>query len=297
MKEKIERLNRDFGSGESVRFTLERNAFPFLKIRNSFAEATIALQGAHLCHFARHGDAPLLWLSESAMFEAGKAIRGGVPVCWPWFGAHPKDASLPNHGFARTADWEVLKVKERSDGATEAVFQLRDTPSSRSFWPYRFRLTLKIVVGKGLTLELATENCDEEAFEIGSALHTYFSVSEIEDVAISGLEGLRYFDQLDSTYKLQRGEVRFSEETDRVYLDPPGGILLKDARHTVRIQPRGSRSTVVWNPWADKVRSFGDMQNEAYHDMVCIETANAIDDRRMIKAGERHTLGFEISAP
>jgi glucose-6-phosphate 1-epimerase len=297
MKEKIERLNRDYGKGEAVRFTLEHGGFPFLKIKNRFAEATIALQGAHLCHYARHQDVPLLWLSECAVYKAGKAIRGGVPVCWPWFGTHPKDASLPNHGFARTADWAVLKVKEQSDGTTEAVFWLRDTPESLSMWPYRFRLSLRFVIGSKLTLELTTENCDEEAFEIGCALHTYFNVSGIEDVAISGLEELRYFDKLDSTYKVQRGAVRFSEETDRVYLDPPAAILLEDARRTVRVQPRGSRSTVVWNPWADKARSFDDMQNEAYQDMVCIETANTLDDRRTIKTGERHTLGFEISLP
>jgi glucose-6-phosphate 1-epimerase len=295
MKEKIERLNRDFGNGDSVRFTLEHGAFPFLQIRNRFAEATIALQGAHLCHFGRLGETPLLWLSESAVFEAGKAIRGGVPVCWPWFGPHPLDSSLPNHGFARTADWDVLQVNERCDGATEAVFQLLDTPKSRLLWPYRFRLSLKMVIARNLTLELTTENCDEEVFEIGSALHTYFSISGIEDVAISELAGVRYFDQLDGTYKLQAIAVRFSGETDRVYLNPPGTITLEDAQRKVNIRSRGSRSAVVWNPWAKKSRTFSDMRDDAYKKMVCIETANALEDKRLIAAGERHTLGFEIT--
>lgn len=295
MNEKIETLNRDFGNGESVRFVAEHKDFPSLWIRNRFAEAKIALQGAHLYHFARHGEAPLLWLSETAIFKTGKAIRGGVPVCWPWFGPHPHDTALPNHGFARTAEWDVVRVEERSDGATEAVFRLHDTQKSRSLWPYRFRLTLKMIIAEALTLELTTENRDREAFEIGSALHTYFNVSEIEKISVSGLERVRYFDQLDQKYKLQSGPVRFCEETDRIYLKPPDVITLEDAHRSVRIVQKGSRSAVIWNPWAQKSKSFADMQNDAYKKMVCIETANALEDIRILASGESHTLGFEIT--
>lgn len=271
------------------------NGFEYLEITNTSARAKIALQGAHLFHYQRVDRQPLLWLSETSFLEAGKAIRGGVPICWPWFGKHTTDRSLPQHGFARNSVWKLLGVTETNADSSEVKLQLKSSVESIKIWPYRFELLLRITIAQTLTVALTTTNCDQHPFEISSALHSYFSVADIKDVVVEGLDNAPYFDALTQENKTQKGNVYISEEVDRVYQKVNNPLTLHDRKRTVQISAEGSASTVVWNPWQEKCARMNDMQEDGYKTMLCVETANAMDDERTIPPGEKHTLTTIIS--
>lgn len=270
------------------------NGFAYLEIQNSLASAKIALQGAHIFHYERVGEKPILWLSEISDFEDGKSIRGGVPVCWPWFGI-PKDDNLPQHGFARTAVWSLITSDEVDAGRTELTLKLTDSKESLNLWPHRFELELHVVITDSLIIELKTTNLDDKDFEITQALHTYFDISHISDVSIEGLDKKPYLDALSMETKVQSGDILFDQEIDRVYQSVDGKILLKDKNRTISIKNDGSSSAVIWNPWIDKCKRMSAMKDDDYNHMVCIESANAFDDYRVIKPNESHTLRATIS--
>ena len=273
------------------------NGFEYIEVRNARAQAKIALQGAHLFHYQRQNQQPLIWLSETSFFEPGKAIRGGIPICWPWFGKHPgnKNKEFPQHGFARTALWELLEVDEPSEDETKLTLQLHHLPEHFKLWPYRFELRLHITIGRTLTLSLTTTNRDQQSVELTSALHSYFAVSNIQDISIEGLENTPYLDTLTNSREIQKGRIEISQEVDRIYQQVQYPLILQDGERTVTINATGSTSAVVWNPWIDKCARMGDMHDGAYRTMVCIETANALDDVRTIAPGGEHTLGAVIS--
>jgi D-hexose-6-phosphate mutarotase len=264
-----------------------------IEIANSLAVATVALQGAHLLSWLPRDEQSVIWLSRDASFEAGQSIRGGVPVCWPWFGPHATHPSYPAHGFVRTIPWQVKDTKTLDDGATFVAFRMIQTDATDVFWPHRSELELTMKVGATLDLDLITRNTGAEAITIGDALHTYFAVSDIRHIAVEGLEGCRYIDKLDSDKrKQQSGPVTFNAETDRIYLDTAADCLINDPglQRRIRIGKRGSRSTVVWNPWRVKAERMADMGENGYLNMVCVESTNAADDVVTIAAGDEHHL-------
>ena len=264
--------------------------FEYIVIENKSANAKVALQGGHLFHYQKHGSPPLLWLSGKSRFETGKAIRGGIPICWPWFGKHSTDATLPQHGFARTSLFELLEVTEPDENTTELLLQLQNSTETLALWPYQFKVLLHIIIGKTLTVALTTKNCGSKSFSITSALHSYFSVSHIDNVYIQGFDKTEYWDSLTDTNKIQQGDIRINEEVDRVYQNVTNGLTLQDRDRAINIAAKGSTSVVVWNPWIDKSKRMADMQNDAYKTMVCIETANALADARNLAQDEKHTL-------
>jgi len=264
----------------------------FIEVSNNSASAKIALQGAHVFHYARNGEKPLLWLSDVSDFEEGKAIRGGVPICWPAFGLNNPD--LPQHGFARTAMFEHASTKELDANTTEVIFILRHSEATLALWPYKFELELKIIVSETLSMELTTKNIDDKEFKITQALHTYFPVSHISDAKIKGLDKKPYLDALTNQQEVQSGNIIFKEEVDRVYQDVNNEIFLEDKERTINIENEGSSSVVVWNPWIEKGKRMSAMRDEAYNDFVCIESANAFDDFRLVKPGKSHTLKATI---
>jgi len=266
------------------------NGFKYLEIKNRYADAKIALQGAHLFHYAVKEKAPLLWLSKAAYFEEGKAIRGGVPLCFPWFGKKKEDPMLPQHGFARTSLWRVILEEESSDGSSHVRLELTATPETLKLWNYSFNVTLDITIADKLTMALTTTNTDTKPFELSAALHTYFAISHIESVSIEGLEGKRYYNNLDGKAYIQEGKVIFKEEVDRVYFEPSKSVILSDSKRQLNLQHEGSNSVVVWNPWLEKSQQMADMLDDEYETMVCIESANAHEDARTLNPGERHTL-------
>lgn len=271
------------------------HGFEYLEIQNDHAIAKIALQGAHIFHYEVKGEEPLLWLSEKVYFQKGKAIRGGVPICFPWFGPHRFDETLPQHGFARNQEWSYMARHELSDGSTHVQLMLTQNEESRALWEYNFVLLYDITIGKELTLELTTTNADTEAFDLTQALHSYFKVSEIEKVAVQGLDESVFYSNLDKGLEKQFGEVTINEEVDRVYFEPSSSIRLVDQNREIILNQKGSNSLVVWNPWKKKSKNMADMPDDGYRTMICLETANALQDFVRLEPNDVHTLKVTIS--
>ncbi|WP_297443275.1 D-hexose-6-phosphate mutarotase [Sulfurimonas sp.] len=268
------------------------NGFAYIEIQNLNAVAKIALQGAHIFEYKRSNGEDILWLSDKSDFEEGKAIRGGVPICWPRFGSF--DSALPPHGFARTMLFTFLGAKEIDEGRTVVSFKLQDNPQSREIWEYKFELEVNFIIGDTLEIELKTTNKDDKEFMITQALHSYFNVSEINNVKILGLEDKPYLDTLTNKEELQKGEIFFDKEVDRVYQDVKNEIVLADNLKELHLNAVGSSSAIVWNPWIDKCARMSAMDKEAYREFVCIESANAQEDFRIVCAGESHALNLTI---
>lgn len=268
------------------------NGFEYIDIENDIASAKIALQGAHIFHYNRKDEDDILWISNSSDFEYGKAIRGGVPLCWPSFGMQNKN--LPQHGFARTSMFELVESKEIDSKTTQIILKLQDSKDSFSLWPYHFELILKVTVSDKLTMELTTTNMDDKPFELTQALHSYFSVSHISNIEVKGLENKPYFDALTDEECIQNKKIIFTGEFDRVYQEVDSVISLVDETRVIKIQNEGSSSLVVWNPWIDKCARMSAMENDSYKSFVCIESANAFDDFKVLHPLESHTLKATI---
>lgn len=270
------------------------NGFKYIEVQNNQAQAKIALQGAHLFHYQAHHQPALLWVSEKAFFEKGKAIRGGIPLCFPWFGPNKHDATLAQHGFARTAEWSVVLEEELDEGATHIQLQLTENEERLKLWAYHFDVRLDVVVDSKLTITLSVTNTDNKAFELSTALHSYFSISDIENIRILGLENRRYYDSLLKRMLVQKDAVIIDKEVDRVYFDTTEAVVLEDEHRSLKINQEGSNSMVVWNPWREKSKQMADMDEESYRSMVCLETANALEDARIIQPTATHVLKMMI---
>jgi glucose-6-phosphate 1-epimerase len=270
------------------------NGFEYLEVHNDVAEAKIALQGAHLFHYERHNEISLLWVSQASAFISGQAIRGGIPLCWPWFGMHASLAHMPQHGFVRTLLWQLIDSSEHAN-ATTLVLLLKSSDETLALWPYRFELTYTITIGETLTLELITNNCDDKAFTITQALHTYFNISDISNIHVKGLEEKPYFDAVTKRFGAEKGSICIHEEFDRVYQEVTEPVTLVDKHRSVTITNEGSASAIVWNPWIEKCARMSAMEPDSYKTMLCIESANALDDARTIAPNEHHALKTVIT--
>lgn len=289
----INELNERFGIEGKIVFRVGPGGGIFVDVGNDEARATIALQGAQVIDWTPIGDKPVIWLSSEAKFATGKSVRGGAPVCWPWFGPHPSESAFPAHGFARTVPWEIAETRTLADGSTRLVFRLTGTEASRAQWPHPTQLESHVTVGKTLEVDLVTRNSGAGPVTIGQALHTYFSVGDIRKVSIRGLEDRPYLDKVEGfSRKIQSGAVTFTGETDRIYLESTGDCMIDDPvlDRSIRIAKRGSASTVVWNPWIDKAAKMGDMGEDGWMRMLCVENANAADDVRVLAPGAEHHL-------
>lgn len=297
MQTDLAALNERFGLTGHVVFQEGLGGLAMALVSNDRAEAMIALQGAHVMTFQPRGQQPVLWLSQFAKFAPGKSIRGGVPVCWPWFGAHATDSAKPAHGYARTVMWDVQETEALADGATRLRFQLQETEGTSSMGPQGLEAELVVTVGDMLAVDLVTRNGGTEVAELGEALHTYFHISDVDQVRITGLEGCDYLDKVeDFTRRTQTEAVTIGAEVDRVYLDTEAECVIEDRglnRH-IRVAKSGSRSTVVWNPWTEKAEKMGDFGPEGYRGMVCVETANAASNVVTLGPGETHVLSTII---
>jgi D-hexose-6-phosphate mutarotase len=264
-------------------------------VTNTAGTAEIALQGAQVLTWAPAGQPAVVWLSPAAKFAAGKSLRGGAPVCWPWFGPHPDDPAKPGHGFARNVDWEVVAA-ERTAAGTRLVLGLTPGAAQQTLWPYQATLELAVTAGERLAMELTTRNTGTIPLSITQALHTYFHVGDIASARVEGLDGCEYIDKVEGgARRRQSGPVTIGGEVDRVYLGCPGDVAIVDdaLRRCIRITKGGSHSCVVWNPWAEKGAKFGDMGEDGYRHMLCVETTNAGDDVVTIASGKSFTLATE----
>jgi glucose-6-phosphate 1-epimerase len=264
------------------------------------ADAEIYLHGAHLTHWKPHGAEPVLFLSSKSFYEPGKAIRGGVPVIFPWFGPRADGKAGPMHGFARTMEWAVEETALDKDGAVEIALVLEPDEVTRSFGYDAFHLRFRMKVGRTLIMKLEARNDGAEPLVFQEALHTYFAIGDVYRVRVSGLEGAVYIDKTGGFQRKRQGSdpIRITKETDRVYVNTTSTCVIGDPAigRRIMVEKSGSEATVVWNPWDEKIKTFADMAPEDWKHMICVETANAGDHSIHLAPGASHTLSATIRA-
>ena len=292
-----DRLNEQFARPGELGFFVGGHGALIASLTSAVGSGTIAIQGAQLLTWAPAGDEPVIWLSPVARFKSGKSLRGGAPVCWPWFGPHPEDASKPAHGFARNLDWTPVEVARVPEG-TRLVLRFVPAEAELALWPHQAELSLAVTLGERLRLDLITDNTGAEPITITQALHTYFRVGDIAEVEVLGLEGCEYIDKTAADARVrQEGPIRIDREVNRIYLGCPGDAVIRDRslKRLIRVSKNGSTSYVVWNPWAETGAAFGDMGEDGYRQMLCVETTNAASDAVTVAPGERYTLTTEYA--
>jgi len=271
----------------SVRLVEISPGYPVFEITHATCTARVALHGAHVMSWKPVDEEEVFYLSPDAVLTEGKAIRGGVPICWPWFNAHPSDASLPSHGIARSRFWE-LKAAEEDAGGVTLSFTLREGN-------WHAEATMRL--GQVFELSLESFNHGAEPLKIAGALHSYFKVGQISEIEIEGLDGAGYLNTVGGRKREQQeGNIRFDSEVDFIY-DSQGSarILDRSANRVVQIEKQGSPSTVVWNPWEEKAKALADLPDDGYLDFVCVETAIANSKAIELTPGERHLLAMKVS--
>ncbi len=286
-------LEEQFGTSGRIRFEETPTGLVRAVIATDLGEADVYLQGGHVAQWTPRGERPVLFTSSRSEFAPGKAIRGGVPIIFPWFGPRGGGMPGPSHGFARTVPWRLEQVHE-GDGtvALTLVLGSRDVP--HSFGYADFSLRFSAVIGAQLEMELEVRNDAEQKLIYEEALHSYFAVGDIEQVLVTGLQGMTYIDKTDDfKRKHVDGEIiRLTKETDQVHLNTLETCVIEDAawRRRIIVEKSGSQTTVVWNPWAEKTKGFKDMAPEEWRGMICVESANAAENAVTLAPGEAHRM-------
>lgn len=278
-----------------------QGGLPLITLQTETSQAEIYLHGAHLTHFQPVTQRePVLWLSRKSRWEDGKPIRGGVPICWPWFGPHTSAPDLPSHGLARTRAWDLESLHTLDDGRLRATLLLKSDEQTRQLWPYSFELRHEVTIGETLEMTLRTRNPGKSQLSLCEALHSYFRVGDVQTVRVEGLENTHYIDKVDAAAGLKdQGDepITFEGEVDRPYLDTPSTVTLVDPElgRRILVRKRNSRSTVVWNPHVNKATRMEDFADDEWPMMVCIETANVHDNAVTVDPGQTHEMTAEIS--
>jgi D-hexose-6-phosphate mutarotase len=298
-------LNSRFALVDQLIFRTEGDGLIVADIANAHSTASICLQGGHVMTWQpKSVNEPVVWLSPLAKLAPGKSIRGGVPICWPWFGPHETEAGFPGHGFARTVPWAVTDSAKLPGGATRLTLELQESDQTRAQWNKPSRAAVTVTVGETLKVELTTTNLGDEPFVIGEALHTYLQIGDIAETRVLGLEGSDYWDKVGGlARRTQDGPVSFSGEVDRVYINTAADCVIEDPvlKRRLRVAKTGSQSTVVWTPWAEKAAKMGDfgdlngVKGAGWRGMVCVESGNALDNVVTVPAHGSHTLAVEYS--
>lgn len=294
----VEELDDNFGIEGTIGF-FEEDGLVMATISNKYADATVSLYGAQILNYNPSKNVEILWMSPYSSFEKGKAIRGGIPVCFPWFGQHLTNKELPQHGFARLMDWEVVKTQNLDNGESRIVLKLCSSDKTKEFWPYDFCAEMIFTIGVKLTVTLKVTNTGDEPFVYTSALHSYFSLSGIDNIAIDGLENTCYQNQLDGgAYKQETKLLTINKAETRHYYNTEVTCTIYDPVFNRRIvvEKSGSKNSTVWNPWAETCAEMGDMPNNAYETFVCLETVNKINDAIRLEAEGLHETTAIISA-
>lgn len=271
--------------------------YPVYVIRHAAAEARVAVNGAHVMEWKPAGQTqPVLYMSPDAVLQNGKAIRGGIPVCWPWFGGHVSDSTKPMHGIARILPWELVRA-DAQETRVAMLFRLQSNDETRALWPHDFTCHLGMSFSEKLEVSLITQNTGRDAMVITEALHTYLSVGDISKVTVRGLVEAKYLDTVGTpTMREQEGDITFDREVDRQYASP-GGVVVDDPAWSrkLTIGKLGSGTTVVWNPWIEKSKRLADLPDEAYHGFLCVEAANAGESAVRIAPGGQHVIVTTVS--
>ena len=277
----------------SVNLQTDSNGFEFLIVEHEKISAALTLHGGHLIHFQRAQQEPLIWLSKTAVFDDKKAIRGGVPVCWPWFGA--ADASLgenlPGHGFARTSKWTLGKIEESAEGV-DIELHLTSSEETLALWNHQFELTLKLSLNAQLKIDLITENKSDKPLNYKGALHTYLNISDPASVNVSGLNDECYNSLEDKRLETGKASRLVDQAIDAIHKKSDSNIILDDKgfQRTLTMTNTGNDSEVFWTPWVEGSIAFADVPDDGYKTMLCIESAITQGKGQTVDSGEKHTL-------
>jgi glucose-6-phosphate 1-epimerase len=293
----VEQLNEKFAIAGALTFERGNGGLIRARIETPLATGEMYLHGAHVTQFQPRGQQPVLFLSQKSLYQHDKPIRGGVPICFPWFGPRVSDATSPMHGFARLSEWEVTATRTLEDGRVEIEMTLRDNDATQKLWPHKFTARYTASFGEDLQLSLAVRNDGTEPFDFEEALHTYVQIGDIGKMRLSGLTGVEYLDKVAGGRPRQGPEpIQIVSETDRVYLDTDSTCVLSDPvlKRDVRIEKQGSRTTVVWNPF-DKASTMADLAPDEAAHFLCVETANAKEQKVRLAEGAEHIVTARVS--
>jgi glucose-6-phosphate 1-epimerase len=287
----IDELEDQFSIEGEVGFAELEEDLIFITVSNKHADADICLYGAHVTSFRPQKSMDLLWLSPESSFEVGKAIRGGIPVCFPWFGSHKSNPEKPQHGFGRLMYWDVLETGTKPGGESVIKLQLCSSAETKAYWPHDFCAEMSFVIGQKLEVSLKVTNTSSKPFEYTSALHSYFNLSLIDNLSIEGLQGTKYHNQLEPGDFIQEEEkLEIKEAVTRHYFDTKAPVILDDNvfRRRIRVEKTGSSVTTVWNPWVETCAKINDLADDAYETFVCVETVNSFENAISLDPGESH---------
>lgn len=272
----------------------------FIEVNNSLAVARISLQGAHVDWWRpKSAKQDVLWRSTNARYEKGRSIRGGVPICWPWFGNHPTDGSFCIHGFARVIPWKLVESSQLKNGATKILLRMLPTEIAIKQLSYSFELLLTIVIGESLYLNLKTTNLSDSPFTISEGFHPYFYISDIDNIKVTGLENSVYTDKIKNfNLGIEKNYITFNGEFDRAYTNTSNDCYIEDEKfnRVITVKKSNSNSTVVWTPGGEKAMTMGDMGEEGeWRRMVCVETTNLLENSVVIYPQLSHSIATEYS--
>ena len=268
-----------------------------LEIRGAFGNAQIFLQGAHLTGFRPRGLREMLFVSRQSHFKPGKAIRGGIPLIFPWFGPREGHPDAPMHGLVRTRAWRVLDIEVPDQGAARVVLGLESCPETLAAWPHPFKTQIEFRMDSTLRIAWRIENTGSDSFTFEQALHPYFPVADIHSARVLGLQNAHFIDKTSGGTLCTdaKQEVRFTQETDRLYLDTRAALILEDpaAQARLTVTKSGSDSSVVWNPWIEKAASLADLADDEWQNFVCVEQVNAKHNAVTLAPGAVHEMDAE----
>jgi glucose-6-phosphate 1-epimerase len=288
----IAELNRRFGIPGMAEVIAGNGGLPKVRINSPQVAGEMYLHGAHVTLWKPAGAEEVLFISRKSRWEDGRAIRGGVPICFPWFGAKADDPKAPAHGCVRAKAWQLESIAQAGDAVTVSMFTESDE-STKPWWPADFRLVHRVTFGPELSLELVLTNTGATSLRFEEALHAYHRVGDVEKVRLRGLDAVHYLDKTDANReKTQRGDIVIASETDRVYLNTRHAVELEDPvlNRRIHLAKENSHTTVVWNPWVQKAAAMSDLGDDEWIEMICIETSNVCDLAVDLGPGQQHTM-------
>ena len=295
---RIVEMNDQHGVYGAARVEAGNGGLPKISIETKLCRAEVYVYGAQVTSWKPAGCDEVIFVSSKSHWERGKAIRGGIPVCFPWFRAKPDDSQAPMHGFVRTKEWKVESTRREADESVTLLLSTESDEESRRWWPHEFRLQYRMKFGKRLELELKMENRGSSALRFQEALHTYFSVGNVEQARVRGLDGVRYLDNREGNKeKVQQGDLVLTKWTDNAYLDATGTAEIVDASLKRRLvtEKSGSVSTIVWNPWSDGAATLADFGADEWPGMLCVEGGNVLGQAVELAAGGSHSMRITLS--
>ncbi len=292
----LQKLKHQFQHNPNIEFLYSADELIQITVKSVFSTAIIHLQGAHVSLFQPNNQPNVLWLSPTVIYKKATSIRGGIPICWPWFGPHSSDSSKPAHGFARVSQFDVDKISECPNGEIEVQLKLESNKKTKALWPVNFVLLVKITIGKSLTVSLMSQVDEDQPVKLTEAIHSYFAVNDIKNTTLKNLENTEYFDAIaQQTHVQTSNNLTFTKETDRIYKNPNDQLLIcSNNKNLVALEQQGANSTVVWNPWSEKVKSMVDFPNNAYQNMLCVEAANTGLETFITKK-QQHVISQKIT--